>query len=238
MQKQGIFVADVTWPEVMARLDAKATALLPVGAECKEHGAHLPMNSDYLQARWLSAAVVRRANVAVWPVLGYGYYPAFVDYPGSCSLSHATFRAAVTEILASLHRGGARRIRILNTGLSTIEPLQQAISQAFAPENTLLINVYAGRHYRAAAAEIQRQQRGGHADELETSIMLSIDPGTVDMSKAVACTERVISGPFNRTDPQAPNYSPSGVYGDPTLASAAKGRRLLHAMLKDIIEAL
>jgi creatinine amidohydrolase/Fe(II)-dependent formamide hydrolase-like protein len=28
------------------------------------------------------------------------------------------------------------------------------------------------------------------------------------------------------------------VYGDPTLASAAKGRRLLHAMLKDIIEAL
>ena len=238
MQKQGIFVAEVAWPEVMARLAAKATALLPVGAECKQHGPHLPMNSDYLQAQWLAAAVVQQANVAAWPVLGYGYYPAFIDYPGSCSLSHATFRTAVSEILASLYGAGARRIRILNTGLSTIEPLRQAVRQAVAPEDIRLINVYSGQHYRAAAAEIQRQKRGCHADELETSLMLAIHPGKVDMRKAVACTERVIRGPFNRTDPQAANYSPSGVYGDPTLASAEKGRRLLHAMMKDIIEAL
>lgn len=238
MRKQGIFVADVAWPEVMARLDAKATALLPVGAECKEHGAHLPMNSDYLQAHWLAAAVARQANVVVWPVLGYGYYPAFVDYPGTCSLSYATFRAAVTEILFSVHRAGAQRIRILNTGLSTIKPLRQAIGSTVGAEDIVLINVYAGRHYRAAAREVQCQRRGGHADELETSIMLAIDPGKVDMRKAVSCTERPIHGPFNRTDPQAPNYSPSGVYGDPTLASADKGRRLLHAMMQDVVETL
>jgi len=222
----------------MARLDSGATAILPVGAECKEHGPHLPMNTDYLQARWLAASVVRQAGVVVWPVLGYGYYPGFVDYPGSCSLSRETFSAAVGDILNGIGRAGARRMRILNTGLSTIDPLQQAVTQAVGFDNILLLNVYDGRHYRAAVLELQQQACGGHADELETSIMLAIDPDRVDMSKAVACIDRPIRGPFSRSDPQAPNYSPSGVYGDPTLASAGKGQRLLNAMVADIVESL
>lgn len=222
----------------MARLDSGATAILPVGAECKEHGPHLPMNTDYLQARWLAASVVQQADVVVWPVLGYGYYPGFVDYPGSCSLSRATFSATVADIVSGIGQAGARRVRILNTGLSTIEPLQQVIEQAVGFKSIVLLNVYDGRHYRAAAMETQQQARGGHADELETSIMLAIDPDRVDMRKAVACIERPIQGRFNRSDPQAPNYSPSGVYGDPTLASADKGRRLLCAMIADIVEAL
>ena len=228
----------MAWPEVRARLGAGVTAILPVGAECKAHGPHLPMNTDYLQARWLAASVAQQVCVVVWPVLGYGYYPGFVDYPGSCSLSSQTFSAAVADILNGIGRSGARRIRILNTGLSTIEPLRQAIGQADEFESIMLLNVYAGRHYRAAALEIQQQACGGHADELETSIMLAVDPDKVDMSKAVACIDRPIRGPFNRSDPQAPNYSPSGVYGDPRLASAAKGRRLLHAMVADVIESL
>jgi creatinine amidohydrolase/Fe(II)-dependent formamide hydrolase-like protein len=68
--------------------------------------------------------------------------------------------------------------------------------------------------------------------------MLAIDPDKVDMSKAVACIDRPIRGTFNRSDPRAPNYSPSGVYGDPRLASAANSRRLLHAMVADVIESL
>ena len=68
--------------------------------------------------------------------------------------------------------------------------------------------------------------------------MLAIEPGRVDMSRAVACSERPIRGVFNRRDPHQPNYSPAGVYGDPTLATAEKGRRLLHAMLEDILAVL
>jgi creatinine amidohydrolase len=222
----------------MKRLRSGATALLPVGAACKEHGPHLPMNSDYLQASWLAASVVERAEVVVWPVISYGHYPAFVDYPGSCTLSRETFTAAVAEILQGIRRAGARRVRILNTGVSTIEPLQQAITRVTDFESILLLDVYHGRHYRAAALEVQQQVRGGHADELETSIMLAIDPQRVDMDKAVCCDVRPIEGPFNRSDPNAPNYSPSGVYGDATLASASKGRRLLQAMVADIIASL
>jgi creatinine amidohydrolase len=238
IQTQGVFVADVAWPEVMKRLRSGATALLPVGAACKEHGPHLPMNSDYLQASWLAASVVERAGVVVWPVVSYGYYPAFVDYPGSCTLSRETFTAAVVEILQGISRAGARRVRIINTGLSTTEPLRQAVTQAGGFDSILLLDVYDGRHYRAAALEVEQQARGGHADELETSIMLAIDPHKVDLDKAVCCDQWPMQSPFNRSDPDAPNYSPSGVYGDPTLASASKGRRLLQAMVADIMDSL
>jgi creatinine amidohydrolase len=232
---RGVLVARVPWPEVQARLDAGAIAMLPVGAACKEHGYHLPMNTDFLQAEWLAFSMAELAEVAVWPTLSYGYYPAFIDYPGSCSLSRATFISAVYEILVDIVRAGASSVVILNTGISTITPLKEAIA---SHSHVQLINCYQGPHYQAVVRELQEQPRGGHADELETSIMLAIAPEQVHMARAEACTNGTIRGPFNRTNPKAANYSPSGVYGDPRLATRAKGERLVRAILRDILEVL
>ena len=87
---------------------------------------------------------------------------------------------------------------------------------------------------------IEQQARGGHADELETSILLAIGPEHVAQDKAAAWTPSVMAvrGPFSRSDPDNPRFSPSGVWGDPTLASADKGRRLLAAMVDDLLAAL
>ena len=41
---------------------------------------------------------------------------------------------------------------------------------------------------------------------------------------------------FKRLDPEAPNYSPAGVNGDPTRATPAKGERLSTALLEDLLE--
>ena len=43
-------------------------------------------------------------------------------------------------------------------------------------------------------------------------------------------------GPLTPSDQDSPNYSRSGSYGDPTLATAAKGEMLLTAMLDDLNE--
>jgi creatinine amidohydrolase len=231
----GIRVARVNWPVLEAQLIRGAVAVLPVGAASKEHGRHLPMNTDLVQAEWLANRLLQQANVAVWPTVGYGYYPAFVDYPGSTSLTETTFTALVVEILGAIRHAGAQRVLLLNTGISTIEPLEAAIGRSRGFEVLQLVNVYAGPRYRTSAAELVEQPRGGHADELETSIMLAIAPEKVDMSRAETCSGTVIRGRLQRADPQTTGYSPSGVYGDPTLASADKGRRLADAMLADAL---
>ena len=190
MSTPGIQLADAAWPEVGTRLAAGATAVLPVGAASKEHGRHLPMSTDYLQAQWLSSVLVQRAAVVVWPTVAYGHYPAFVDYPGSCNLSSATFRAMITELLEDIRRAGASRAAILNTGISTIRPLEQVVAKVQGFRGLRLINVYAGKNYLSVAAECEQQARGGHADESETSIMLAIAPEKVDMVRAERWDDR------------------------------------------------
>jgi creatinine amidohydrolase len=234
----GIRVADVAWPEVEERLRYGASAVLPVGAGAKQHGLHLPMGTDKRQAEWLTARLVAARDVVVWPKLAYGYYPAFVDYPGSISLARHTFVAVVLDIVQGIARAGASRIVILNTGISTIEPLAEAAVSAPAGVPVRLLNVYAGPRWSRVVAEIEEQAWGGHADELETSVMLAIAPDQVDMRRAEPAVHRVERGAFNRHDPDASNYPPPGVGGDPSLATRDKGELLLQAMLADVLEAV
>jgi creatinine amidohydrolase len=78
--------------------------------------------------------------------------------------------------------------------------------------------------------EVSKQEGGTHADEIETSMMLYIAPKTVDMSKAVK-DYHPGKGPLSRTLTDAGIYSVSGVYGDATLATRAKGQRVVEALV-------
>ena len=236
--KQGIRVAEQTWPEVEAALANEAVAILPIAAACKEHGKHLPMSTDYLQAEWLISELISNANAVVWPTLSYGYYPAFTDYPGSCTLDEITFKQAVCQIIQGIVASGAKKIYLLNTGISTIQPLNNAIASLKNSANIQLINIYSGKHFCETEKKIKQQTRGSHADEIETSIMLAIAPDKVTMELAATCTDEKRPGPFNRTQKDRPNYSPSGVYGDARLATVQKGEMLIDALLKDVLHAL
>jgi len=231
-------VARVPWPEVENRLRGGALAILPIGAAAKEHGYHLPMDTDFVQAEWLVGELVARGDVVVWPTLGYGYYPAFVDYPGSISLTRETFTAVIVEIVRGMVAAGARRSVILNTGISTIPPLEAATAALSAETKVDLVNVYSGPSFTAAVDAVQAQSFGGHADEIETSLMLAIAQGRVDMSRARPSPGEIRRGLFNRRNPEAPNYSPNGVNGDPTLATRTKGERLAAALLRDVMARL
>ena len=126
-------VAGLTWDRVKERLAKGAAAILPIGAGSKQHGLHMPMATDQVFADYFSRALADRIDALIWPTLTYGFYPAFVAYAGSVSLSSETFQAAVTEIADALLGFGARRVFILDTGLSTIAPVELAIRASRDP---------------------------------------------------------------------------------------------------------
>ncbi|MEM7540732.1 MAG: creatininase family protein [Pseudomonadota bacterium] len=235
--KTSCWVEDLPWQEVERRLAHGALAILPVGAAAKEHGPHLPLATDAIQARHFAAQLAQDFDTLVWPTVSYGYYPVFTEYPGSVSLKESTFAQQTDEIVTCLLASGAQRIGILNTGISTIPALETLVKK-YGGGRVLLINCYSGPRLAKVENEICRQTFGGHADEMETSLMLAIAPEQVDMSKAVSAVTRIERGMFNRSDPQGANYSPSGVNGDPTLASREKGEALLAALLEDLRELL
>jgi creatinine amidohydrolase len=240
------WIEDLTWPEVAAHLEAGAVVLVPVGAIAKEHGHHLPMKTDWLVARELAARVAAALRVLVAPIVSHGYYPAFTRYPGSQHLSAETFAAVMRELLGKLIADGAKRIAVINTGVSTEEPLQIVVRDLLATTG-VRIAVADIRQLGTAVRRGGSQALGGHGDEWETSCILAIDPSLVRMDRAVEDYGNVRAEPatvFRRPtrfsgDPSSGlDYSKTGVRGDPTLATAEKGRALLAEMAQELIEGL
>ncbi|WP_375776125.1 creatininase family protein [Bradyrhizobium sp. ma5] len=227
----------LTWDEVARRVAAKRPAILPIGAAAKQHGFHLPLNTDRLQAEWFATHLAERFDALVWPTITYGHYPAFVEYAGSASLSAATFEAMVHEIAAGILDSGIGTLFVLNTGISTLAPVERALAP-FEPARVRHLRLYQGPRFRRTAEQISEQRHGSHADELETSLMLALAPDVVDRGSAEAspALQHEAPGRLTPSDSTSPNYSRSGSYGDPTLATPAKGEALLAAILDDLSE--
>jgi len=231
------FIEHMTWDEVARHIANGAAAILPIGAAAKQHGFHLPLNTDRIQAEFLASRLAMRIDALIWPTLGYGYYPAFVAYAGSSSLSSPTFEAVVHEIAAGIIGFGCRKLLVLNTGISTLAPVERALSRLDA-DKIMHLRMHEGPRYRRAVEQLAEQSHGSHADELETSLMLALAPQLVDVSRAEPSPALGFEapGPLTPSDVNSPNYSRSGSYGDPTLATLAKGEILLAALLDDLRE--
>ena len=83
----------------------------------------------------------------------------------------------------------------------------------------------------------KRQLHGTHADEIETSLMLALYPELVAMERAVASPplrNGPLPGPLEPANPSSSNFSPSGSFGDPTLATRELGEWLIAAILADL----
>ena len=235
-QVQGLRLADLTWQQAATVLRPETVVVIPLGAGSKEHGPHLRLSNDAIVSDYLTRRVLDASDVVVAPSLAYHYYPAFVDYPGSTTLSLETARAISVEAALSLARFGPRRFYVINTGVSTTRALEPA-ARVLASQGILLgFTDLAGRLDRLSAP-LRQEEGGTHADEIETSMMLYIDPGSVDMRRAVK--EYTPSpGPLLLTRrPGAPGtFSASGVWGDPTLATREKGKVIVEGLVTGILE--
>lgn len=243
---RGVWLETLTWPEAKERFDAGAVVVVPIGAVSKEHGHHLPLNTDWLYARELGNRIAAELPVVVAPIVGTGYYPAFVRYPGSQHLSAQTFIALLTEILAKLVRDGVRNLAVVNTGVSTEPALRIAVRDFYEATGVRVHTAdvrLLGRRSHAGMA----QKLGGHGDEAETSVILAIDPSVVRMDRAVPDYGHQLGRPqtvfyeptiFDGDPASGTDYSVTGVRGDPTLATAEKGRAILQDMTRELVDGL
>jgi creatinine amidohydrolase len=230
----GVLLEDLTWVEAEKRLTADAVVVIPLGAQSKEHGPHLKLKNDFAMAAFLKERVRERSSVVIAPTVNYHFYPAFTEYPGSTSLRLETARDVIVDICRGLSRFGPRRFYVLNTGVSTVRALTPA-AEVLAAEGILLRFTDLLRVMEPVEKEICQQEGGTHADEVETSMMLYMSPADVDMAKAVKDYHPGKGGLTRDPKKEGLTYSPSGVFGDPTLATREKGRRVTEALVDAIV---
>ena len=232
---KGVLLEDLTWLQAEKALMPDTVVVIPLGAAAKEHGPHLKLKNDWLMAEYLKHRIVEKANVVVAPTINYGFYPAFVEYPGSTSLRLETSRDMIVDICRSLARFGPRRFYVLNTGISTLRALAPAAESLLS--NGIILRYTDLRVTETVEKQIRRGPGGTHAEEIETSMMLYIAPETVEMSKAVKDYQPDSSAGALTRDPNGRGiYSPSGIWGDATLATRDKGQAVTEALISAILE--
>ncbi len=231
----GVFLRDLTWLEAEKLLRPETLVVLPIGAAAKEHGPHLRLDNDERLADGYARLLAEVCDVVIAPTLTYHFYPAFVEYPGSTTLSLETARDMTVDVVRSLARHGPRRFYALNTGVSTLRALEPAAA-LLANEGIVLRYTNVLGALAEVEKEISEQEGGTHADEIETSIMLVLAPDRVDMSKAVKDYTGNRPGGLTRDPNGKGTYSPTGTWGDPTLATREKGRRLVEAFVSHVVK--
>jgi creatinine amidohydrolase len=227
------------------KLDKNIPVLLTIAAT-EQHGPHLPLATDRLIGEHFAAALNNACpdSVLVLPVAGIGCSGHHMGFAGTLSLSHATFAAMVTEIVASVLAHGFSKIVFLNShggnqgvGQVILEQLGQAYPDAHFVGVTWWVMV------RESLKGISETGPGGtgHACELETSLMEVIAPHLVDKAQIkkgenVPCFEwaegDMLQGPRASYYRSMKSMTPNGVYGDPTMASAEKGRQITAAVVR------
>lgn len=232
---KGVRLDQQSWRDAEKLLLSDAVVVIPIGAALKEHGPHLKLRNDLTLAEYFADRVTRASSVVVTPPLTYHFYPAFLEYPGSTSLSLETARDLTIQVVRSLAQHGPKRFYALNTGISTSRALEPA-AEALAREGILLRFTDFEAAAESAAVRVRQQELGSHADEIETSMMLYIDPTSVDMNLAVRdVSPRSTPMRLTRTRGSQGTYSPSGVWGDATLATREKGQYIVESLVATML---
>ena len=87
------------------------------------------------------------------------------------------------------------------------------------------------------------QHKFDHAGEVETSLVLAIAPELVKMNKAEPSSKKIskskiIYSSITNNPGSFIKITGNGIWGDPTNATAQKGRELLYEIVKNLIQAI
>ncbi len=228
--------AYLNWKQVDA-LPRDSTLLVLPTAAIEQHGHHLPLATDTLINNLLLGHALGKlpADLPVYalPPVCYGKSNEHLGFPGTLSVSSATFMAVLRDLGASLSKANFQKLVLYNThggNTALIDVMARDLRAEFGLR-TFALHGSGGIAFEGL--DPQERAYGFHAGEVETSFLLASLPELVDRSAYTKNYIADISKPEMLLPENAPatfawltrDIASSGVMGDPRPASAEKGAR-------------
>lgn len=240
---------ELTRDELNDRLPS-AVVVLPTGAT-EQHGPHLVTGHDSFTvehiARQAAGSVGGDLDVIVAPTLMFGSSAHHLQFGGSLSLSTATYRAVVTDLVSSILAAGASRILLLN-GHGGNHELNQLVVRdlALAQPADTPVALAAASYWDIAAASLTADERiagfrkPGHAGQFETSTMLAMAPDRVREPRPARDDDPSLATvvPGVRVEQTGWWRTFDGYTDSPARATAEQGEIILEHVVRDVAEAL
>jgi len=176
-------INDLTWEQFRDRVPSKHDlAIVPVGT-IEAHGG-IPLGTDTLIPETLAEALAPRWSGLIAPSVAYGVTNSLLPYPGSTTVSSATFTAYLFEAAAGLVDAGFKRIVLLNGHGGQSEQVAEVVARLWNEKRAYAVSVEWWGFAGAASARIYPGSVSGHAGVEETAMILAVSPDRVDGPRA------------------------------------------------------
>lgn len=221
----------------------RAIAVLPVAA-IEQHGPHLPVSVDTALVDGVIAACLphlRPELTALFlPTQAVGKSNEHARYAGTLTLSAETLMRVWIELGACVAQAGFRKLVLLNSHGGQITLMEMVARELRVAHDLLVVSsnwFTLPMAPEVAARFTEAEHRFGiHAGDVETSMMLALQPERVDMAQARdfsnTMTARARDYPLlgngaAKVAWQVQDLNGWGAAGDATLATADKGQAVI-----------
>ena len=196
--------AELTAPDFIKAVDKSGgICILPAGI-LEKHGPHLPLGTDLILAREISARAAKKEYAIVFPEYYFGQIYEAKHQPGTMAYGTELVWNMLEQTCEELARNGIKKIIIVN-GHGGNNNLFSYFCQAQLAEEKDYVVVF----FQPDDSEVDEKTSprrttnyGGHADEVETSMIYAARPDLVRADRASSQSGRDqerLSLPFGYT---------------------------------------
>ncbi len=229
---------------------ARTIAVLPVAAT-EQHGPHLPLSVDTVLVDGIVAATLdhlpAELPVLILPTQTVGLSPEHARFPGTLTLKNETILRLWTDIGESVAAAGISKLVLFNSHGGNVSVMDLVARDLRARLDMLVYSVSwfnlplhdaQGQDVNALFSA-EEHRFGIHGGDIETSMMLALEPARVDMAQArnfeskaqtrVSHFDILGNGKSAKLGWQTQDYNPAGAVGDAANATVEKGRAMVDA---------
>lgn len=241
MKPATVFLGEMTNPEVEAFLRDHHTVIVPTGAT-EQHGPHGPLLTDVLIPQEIARRIAPVIGAVVAPPINYGLSYPHAGFIGLVQIRIPTFLALIEDLCISFATSGFKRIVFLNGHYDNTYAIAYGCANA-AEKLPRDVRAFPVNYWDALSAEEADEflglKNGMHANRAETSAVLRINPGLVDMDRANAefppfPEYQISTGPvhtafFFSSPGSVFRATKTGTWGDARESTPEAGERYLEA---------
>ena len=243
----------------MEQIDREETiVLIPLGA-LEQHGNQAPLGTDDIIAQAMTEYLKKALEaqdpdfpMLIFPVIPVGLSTEHRNFCGSVTLKPDTYYHMLYDICASLAHHGFKKLALLVCHGGNA-PIAQVLSRELRSElgiSPFILSSGAFSHPDVKATVSEGNIWDFHGGEMETSMVMAVDPSLVklDTSEAgipTAFKDNQALRPYGNVsigwvseDWKTADGKPIGIGGDPSGATAEKGRIILETSAKVLVPGL